>query len=319
MKKNNYRSINSFEVYCDESRGTNSKEWLIDKDGTLYLFKQTQIKLDGTSTNSHFSESIYSDIANLLKVDCVKPEIVTRNFKIGIITKSFLNDNEELIDFNALIQNIRMDYKPKTLKCKKTKEYYSLPLILEAIKAIDITKEEFDSIRRNLIEQIIIDALCDHYDRNASNIGIIKKYGINKDKRYKLSPIFDNGTSLSTSLPLEVVKKYVDNPFGLLEVDKQINSKIGIGDTRFTTYDILLDYIFKNYIEDCIDIIDKINYIIDEQTLNIILNQEKYKGLHEYYKTLILKKVLFNKNKINRIYSNYSKTKNGNKKELIIT
>jgi len=310
---NEYKNIRHLKKYNEESRGTNSKEWVIDK-GILYLFKETQIKEDGTSTNAHYSESVYSDIANVLEKNCVKVKLAIRNQKKGIITEYFLNDNEELIDFTALIQNIRQDFQPKSLKCKKTKEYYSLSLILESVKAIIGDRDQYKNIRKNIIEEIIIDSLCDHYDRNPSNFGLIKNYSLDPRKRYRLCPIFDNGTCLGASLPIEIAKKYVQDEFGIIELDNAIRSKIGIGNEKYTTYDILLDYIMKNYFEDTIDIVNDINYIIDEQTINIILNQDKYKHLDKYHKELMYKKILFNKSKINKYFKKHYKE---NEKKLI--
>lgn len=310
---NEYKNIRHLKKYNEESRGTNSKEWVVDKK-ILYLFKETQIKEDGTSTNAHYSESVYSDIANVLGRNCVKVKLAIRNQKKGIITEYFLNDNEELIDFTALIQNIRQDFQPKSLKCKRTKEYYSISLILESVKAIVSDRTKYKEIRKNIIEEIIIDSLCDHYDRNPSNIGLIKNYNLNADKKYRLCPIFDNGTCLGASLPIEVAKKYIKEENGIINLDNAIRSKIGIGEEKGTTYNLLLDYIMKNYFEDCIDIVNDINYIIDEQTLHIILNQDKYKHLDKYHKELMYKKILFNKNKINKHFNNYYKE---NEKKLV--
>lgn len=301
-----YKNIKHYKKYEEENRGTNSKEWVMNDD-TLYLHKITQIKKDGTSTNAHYSESIYSDIALILGLDCVKVTLVKKDNKEGIITELFLSDNEELIDFNALIQNIRIDYIPKDLKCKSTKEYYSIELIIEAIKSVISDRREFIKIRKKLIERIILDALCDHYDRNPSNLALIKNYGLEPNKRYRLSPIFDNGTSLYASLPVEVAKDYLNKENGLIELDNAIRSKIGIGTERGTTYDILLDYIMKNYFEDTIDLVDRINYLIDENTLNTILNQHKYRKFDKYHKDLIYNKILFNKDKINTYYNIYNK------------
>lgn len=308
-----YKNIRHLKKYNEEARGTNSKEWVIDKN-KLYLFKETQIKDDGTSTNAHYAESIYSDIAHLLSVECVNVKLVIRNQKKGIITEYFLKDNEELVDFNALIQNIRQDFQPKSLRCKKTKEYYSLPLILESIKAVVSDRTKYKEIRKKVMEELILDCLCDHYDRNPSNIGLIKNYNLDTKKRYRLCPIFDNGTCLAASLPVEVAKNYLENENGIIELDNAIRSKIGIGEEKYTTYDLLLDYIMGKYFTDIIDIVNNINYLIDSQSINIVLNQSKYKNLDKYHKELMYKKILFNKDKINKYFNKYYKE---NEKKLV--
>lgn len=202
-------------------------------------------------------------------------------------------------------KNIRQDFKPKSLKCKKTNEYYSLSLILESIKAVVNDRTNYKEIRKKVMEEIILDCLCDHYDRNPSNIGLIKNYNLDTKKRYRLCPIFDNGTSLAASLPIEAVKNYLESENGILELDDEVGSKIGIGEERGTTYDLLLDYIMKKYFEDVIDIVYNINYFITPETINTILNQGKYKHLDKYHKELMYKKILFNKDKINKHYNKY--------------
>ena len=41
-----------------------------------------------------------------------------RELPLKHVDLSKIEDNEELIDFTALIQNIRQDFQPKSLKCK---------------------------------------------------------------------------------------------------------------------------------------------------------------------------------------------------------
>lgn len=308
MSKREFKNVHHFQRYNQESRGTNEKEWLLTPDNKLCLYKITQIKDDNTSTNAHYSECIYYEITKLIGVDCAKTELAKIQNKEGIISYYFLQENEELIDFNALIQNIRQDYIPKGMKCKYTKEYYSISLILEAIKSVVYNRQEYKKIRKKIMELIIMDSLCDHYDRNSSNIALIRNYSEEYDKQFKLAPIFDNGTSLAASLPIEVASYYVNKQNGLEELDDSIISKIGIGN-RFASYKELLSYIFERYYDDCKDIVNNIqNNINEENLINIIFNN-KYKGLDKYHKKLMFLKIMYNKNKILNLYKKYEPKK----------
>ena len=129
MSKHSFKNVRHLKKYEQETRGTNEKEWIMSPNQELCLYKVTQIKDDNTSTNAHYAECIYYEIATLLNVECAKVELAKINKNKGIISHYFLNDEEELIDFNALIQNIRQDYSPKGLKCKHSKDYYSITLI----------------------------------------------------------------------------------------------------------------------------------------------------------------------------------------------
>lgn len=310
MSKEDFKNISHFKKYSDESRGTNEKEWLLTPDESLCLYKITQVKEDNTSTNAHYSESIYSEICALLNVPCCKVELVKSLKRKGIISYYFLEKDEELIDFNSLIQNIRQDYVPKSLKCKKTQEYYSIDLILEAIKSVAKDREEYKKISKQLFELIIVDALCDHYDRNSSNIALIRNYQNPRYPRFKLAPAYDNGTSLEMSLPIEVAKNYLEEPNGIHILDSRIISKIGIGTKRGATYKELLTYLFEKYLNEFEDIIESTNLKLTEESLMNILFKSKYKHLDTTHKKLVLIKVLYNKENIVNLYKNYAQKPN---------
>lgn len=305
MSKEDFKNISHFKKYSDESRGTNEKEWLLTPDKLLCLYKITQVKDDNTSTNAHYSESIYSEISELLGVPCCKVELVKSLKRKGIISYYFLEENEELIDFNALIQNIRQDYVPKSLKCKKTQEYYSVELILEAVKSVAKDRNEYKRVCKQLFELIIVDALCDHYDRNSSNISLIRNYQNPRHPKFRLAPAYDNGTSLEMSLPIEVARNYLEEENGIKTLDDRIISKIGIGTKRGANYKELLNYLFETYLDEFDDIIKSITSKLTEESLINILFKSKYRNLDTTHKKLVLVKVLYNKEKILNLYKTY--------------
>lgn len=305
MSKKEFKNITHFQKFGKETRGTNEKEWLLTPDNLLCLYKITQIKDDKTSTNAHYSESVYGEICNLLKYECSIIELVESNNRKGIISYYFLKENEELVDFNCLIQNIRQDFIPKSLKCKKTNEYYSIELILEAIKSVIPNREQYREITKKFFELMIIDALCDHYDRNSSNIALIRNYDNPRYPHFRLAPAYDNGTSLWVCLPVDVAKEYLEKENGIDELDSRIISKIGTGVARGSSYTNLIQYLLENYIEQLEEIIENIDNEINETTIINILFQKKYKNLNPIYKKLILVKLLYNKQKIMALYKQH--------------
>lgn len=276
----------------DENRGVNEKLW-IDVNGRVALFKKTQIREDGTHTNAHFSEAIVSDICKKVDFPCAEIDIAKRDGYVGCISYSFLKKGEELIDFIALIQNIRTGFDSKKMMVPDTNENYSIALILEALEEESKTPEEYDNLRKDFLKSCIIDSLIEHYDRNPSNISIIRgKNGV------RLSPMFDNGTSLSVSVPLNVVKEHIDEAGWLKEVRGTIKSKIGIEGERYSNYDQLLEYIFSNYYCDIKDFLGVINENMTPENMQEILSDEKYSDLDAVYKKLVLKKVSTNRKKL---------------------
>lgn len=127
--------VSAFSKAFDELRGVNEKLWL-NVNGRLALFKKTQVRENGIHTNAHYSEKFVSELGNLLGVPCAEIDIAMRNEEIGCISYSFLEAGDELIDFNALIQNIREGFDSKRMIVKKTKEPYGVPLMIEALQSV---------------------------------------------------------------------------------------------------------------------------------------------------------------------------------------
>lgn len=273
----------------DENRGVNEKLW-IDVNGRPALFKKTQIRDDGTHTNAHFSESLVSDICKKVNFACAEIDIAKRDKDIGCVSYSFLKDGEELVDFIALIQNIRIGFDSKKMMVPDTNEKYSIPLILEALEEESNTPEEYDNLRKDFLKSCIIDSLIEHYDRNPSNISVIRgKDGV------KLSPMFDNGTSLSIAIPFDVVKDNIDKDEWRQEVREITKSKIGVEGEKYSNYDKLLEYILSNYYGDVKEFLDVINERLTPENIQEILSDEKYSDLDEVYKKLVIKKVSTNR------------------------
>lgn len=285
----------------DENRGVNEKLW-IDVNGRPALFKKTQIREDGTHTNAHFSEALVYDICKALGYSCAEMEIAKRGNDIGCISYSFLDKEDELVDFNKLIQNIRISFDSKKMFVVDTNEKYSIPLILEAIEEECHSKEEFDNIKKEFLKSCIIDALIEHYDRNPSNIGLIK----NKDG-VRLSPLFDNGTSLWTSIPEEVIKENGDSNDWKQEVRERNKSKIGVEGERYSDYDRLLEYILSNYYSDVKEFLDVIDKELTPEKIQSIISSDKYKDLDETHKNFIVEKLFLNRQKLLEMRKKYER------------
>lgn len=273
----------------DENRGVNEKLW-IDVNGRPALFKKTQIREDGTHTNAHFSEALVSDICNKVEFACAEVDIAKRDKDIGCISYSFLKDGEELVDFIALIQNIRTGFDSKKMMVPDTNEKYCIPLILEALKEESKSQEEYHSLRKDFFKSCIIDSLIEHYDRNPSNISVIRG-----EEGVRLSPMFDNGTSLSVAIPYEVVQENIDKDEWMQEIRKINKSKIGVEGEKYSNYDKLLEYILSNYYCDVKDFLDIINERLTPENIQEILSNEKYSDLDDMYKKLVVKKVSTNR------------------------
>lgn len=283
----------------DENRGVNEKLW-INVNGKPALFKKTQVREDGTHTNAHYSESIVSDICKKINSDCASVDIAQRGSDIGCVSYSFLKEGEELVDLVALIQNIRIGFDSKSMVVPDTNEKYCIPLILEALEEECSSKEEYDNLRKDFLKSCIIDSIIEHYDRNPSNISVIR----NKDG-VKLSPMFDNGTSLGVAIPEQAVKENIDREEWMQELRENNKSKIGVEGEKYSNYDKLLEYILSNYYSDVKDFLDVIQEELTLENIQEILSDEKYGELSEIHKQLIAKKINLNRTNLLEQKKNY--------------
>ena len=276
--------VSEYSKAFDEFRGVNEKLWL-DVNGRLALFKKTQVRENGIHTNAHFSELFVSEMCKVLDFPCADVEIAKRDNEIGCVSYSFLEDGDELIDFNALIQNIRPNFDSKKLVVKKSKEPYSIPLMIEALEKVCSNPQDFEDTKKHLLQSCLIDSVIEHYDRNPSNISIIKN-----GPNIKLAPMFDNGTSLSVSLPADVADYYLSSEGGLKELRERCLSKVGT-EKRYINYDTLEDYIFNNYYSYVNDFIENVSQKLTPEKIEEILSSKEYDGLEDRYKQLIQRKI----------------------------
>ena len=273
----------------DENRGVNEKLW-IDVNGRPALFKKTQIREDGTHTNAHFSESLVSDICKLIGFKCAEIDIAKRGEDVGCVSYSYLKEGEETVDLIALIQNIRISFDSKKMIVTDTNEKYDIPLILEALEEESSTQEEYNNLKKEFLKSCIVDSLIEHYDRNPSNISVIRRAdGIT------LAPMYDNGTSLSVSMPFDIVKENIEKDGWIEDLRKITKSKVGAGGEKHSNYDKLVEYILSNYYGDVKDFLDVIDKELTQENMQQILSDEKYRDLDEIYKRLVMKKISINR------------------------
>ncbi len=272
----------------DENRGINEKCW-IDVHGLPALFKKTQIRDNGTHTNAHYAEAFVSEMCRLLNHKCAEVNIAERNGEIGCISYSFLKKDDELVDLMSLIQNIRPSFDSKKMLVPETNEIYSIPLILEALREEAKSEEEFKNLKKDFLKSCIIDSLIEHYDRNPSNIAVIRNNG-----HITLSPMFDNGTSLGVSIPKEAVQEHVNNEEWFKYIREKGKSKIGVEGKRHCHYDKFLDYILSNYYEDVTDFINVIQEKLTKENVTKILSHGNYSDMDNIFKELITNKIAVN-------------------------
>ena len=255
--------------------------------GRFYLVKFQKNSREGLRFN-HVSEYLGSHIFSLLGIETQETLLGTYNGENVVVIQDFLGEDEVFVPFNGVGDS--------SLEQDKEKYQYSYE---------DITGMLQDNIKLTDVEQtidlfwdmFIVDAFIANFDRHGSNWGFIKK-----DNKYRLSPVFDNGSSLfpqlNTDEKIESVLKKQE------EIDMRIfrfpTSQIKYNGKKSSYYEIISSLAFEECNNALVRIVervelDKINKLIDsvenisekrKEFYKIILKQRYEKILLESYNRL---------------------------------
>lgn len=282
-------SVMDYSRYPDGNRyysGAERKKSILIS-GRFYLIKFQKNSREGLRFN-HVSEYLGSHIFSLLGIETQETLLGTYNGENVVVIQDFLGEDEAFVPFNGVGDS--------SLEQDKEKYQYSYE---------DITGMLQDNIKLTDVEQtidlfwdmFIVDAFIANFDRHGSNWGFIKK-----DNKYRLSPVFDNGSSLfpqlNTDEKIESVLKKQE------EIDMRIfkfpTSQIKYNGKKSSYYEIISSLAFEECNNALVRIVkrvelDKINKLIDsvenisekrKEFYKIILKQRYEKILLESYNRL---------------------------------
>lgn len=292
------KDISSWEVAHSEDRGVNKKMWVTDPErGREALYKETQIKDNSESTYADFAESIVSDLCKLLDVLCAEIDLVQRDGQNGCISYNFCNSEdiyEELIEMGSVIQNTRLRFQSKSMVDPDTKESYGIEMILEGLESIAVSKSNFSDLRKAFLKDLLTDSLVDHYDRNPANLAVLRNL-----KTVRLSPKYDNGTSLSIAVPEFAMEDMLnsgdDERTMHLKLRDKVLSKIGYLGRKFVKYPDLETFVFNYYYDDVKDFVSTVRERLTDENIDKLLASEKYDELNDVHKQIIRGKLRTNR------------------------
>lgn len=310
--------VTSWKEAHAEDRGVNKKVWLEvpGQEKQEALYKETQIKSNSESTYADFGEDIVSKLCSLLGVPCAQIDLVVRENRKGCISYNFLDPEcdtnpehyQELIDMGTVIQNARIGFNSKSMEDPERKEYYCVEMILEGLESIAKNKTNYAELRKEILKYILVDSIIDQYDRNPSNLSVIRD-----NNGVKLAPLYDNGTSLSISVPLQALEGFVidhEDPEERQRVIREaVNSKIGYLGRKYVKYPDLETFIFNYYYDDVKDFVGEIQEKLTDENIDKILSKEEYDELTQTHKEIIRGKIIGNRNAMIERYNTISKKK----------
>lgn len=275
---------------ASEGSGRSEKQWLINPDtNQTGLFKYKK----DVDTTDHASECIASDLANLIQVPCAHFEIGMFHGKEGSFSYNII-DRESIILIEGIycISMLYHSFDIDKLVNIQSGERYSLKMIQMALEPFHLF-EEFLPI-------LVFDFLIGNTDRHQSNWALIME-----NKQYKLSPLYDNSSSLCAYVPESKIDRYLGNDHMLWNslIDTKSRSLIRIDsyDDRQPTHTEMLRFLRNNYYEQTAHIVNKIDRFVTCDRIYAIL--EKYNEvLSEKKKMLILRYLVAKKEIMRDIY-----------------
>jgi len=138
----------------------------------------------------------------------------------------------------------------------------------------------------------IFDFLIGNTDRHQSNWALIRK-----DRKVRLSPLYDNSSSLCAYIAEPKINQYLGNDLmlwnSLIDTKSKSIIRINCYDKKQPTHLEVIKYIYQNYFEQTIDIVKKIETLVTEDAVCVII--DKYKEILSIRKINLIKKYLLAK------------------------
>lgn len=251
--------------------GTEKKIGLII-NGEYYFVKFRKNSPIGQRYND-VSEYIGSQIFQMLGVNAQETSLGLYDSKNVVVIKDFLKEGEVFIPFNGVGDS--------SLEEDKDKYQYSYEDIGRMLKD-NLKSTNVEETIDRFWDMFIIDALIGNFDRHGSNWGFIKK-----DNKYRIAPVFDNGSSLYPSLnnDNEIEK--------ILSSEDEINKRIynfPKSQVKYHGEKSFYDVIIKSLeFEECNNALERIYKRIKMDRIEILIDSiEIINGIRKkFYKTML--------------------------------
>lgn len=240
--------------------------------GKPYLIKFQKNSREGLRFN-HVSEYLGSHIFSLLGMETQETYLGTYKDENVVVIQDFIGEDEVFVPFNGVGDS--------SLEQDKENYQYSYEDIMDMLQ---------DNIKLTDVEQtidlfwdmFIVDALIANFDRHGSNWGFIKK-----DNKYRLSPVFDNGSSLFPQLNTdEKIDAVLESQEEIeMRIYKFPTSQVKYQGKKSSYYEIISSLAFKECNNALIRIVERIDFDKINTLIDSIENiSEKRK---EFYKTIL--------------------------------
>lgn len=241
-------------------------------NGNPYIVKFQKNSREGLRFN-HISEFLGSHIFSLLGMETQETQLGLYHGENVVVVKDFLDEDEVFVPFNG-VGDSSLEQDKETYK-------YSYEDIIRMLKE-NVKLTDVEQTMQQFWNMFIVDALIANFDRHGSNWGFIKK-----NHQYRLSPIFDNGSSLFPQLNTD--EKIAAVLHDQSEIDQRIyrfpTSQIKYQGKKSSYYEIISSLAF----EECNNALVRMTEKVDVKKINKLI--DTVEGIsdirREFYKTIL--------------------------------
>ena len=222
--------------------------------------------------NNHLSEYLGSHVFELLGIEVHKTFLGEYMGEKVVACKDFVTDGYQFVPFN--------DVGESSIDTDKEKHQYTYEDIIVLLEKNTKLTEVSETVSA-FFEIYIVDALIGNFDRHGANWGFLKK-----DGKYKLAPVFDNGSCLFPGLVDEDQMRFVLENEG--EKDERVYkfpaSQIKLGDNKSSYFEVISSLRYK----ECNEALLKIVPRVDLKKINGLIDNLEISNTHKaFYKTMI--------------------------------
>ena len=196
MDYSRYKSSGRYYTGAERKKG-------ILIQGEPYIVKYAKNSPQGI-TYSHISEYIGSHLFQMVGLEAQQTFLGICDGGPVVVMKDFIGEDEIFVPFN--------DVGDSTLEQSRVRYQYTYHDIMQMLEE-NMKLTDVEETIQHFWNMYLVDAWIGNFDRHGSNWGFLKK-----DNRYRMAPIYDNGSSLFPRLNTDMkLQKILDSKEEMLK------------------------------------------------------------------------------------------------------